>query len=104
MASHARRIAAATGTLLAALALLGAQGAAADNPVFPVMNTDEQPPDGVWFRYAPDPNMTERVTGLGVYKGEHVSVKCYWNGTAFGPYNNTVWYYAYDVERPTVMG
>jgi hypothetical protein len=77
---------------------------AADAAQFLVMNTREQPPDGVWFRYAPDPSATTRTTGLGVYQGEHVNVRCYWNGTPFGPYNNNVWYYAFDLERPTVGG
>jgi hypothetical protein len=78
--------------------------ALADQPVFPVMNTSEQPPDGVWFRYGPDPSLTTRTTGVGVYAGEHVRVKCWWAGTAFGPYANTIWYYAYDVERPVAAG
>jgi hypothetical protein len=93
--------------LIAALMFLlqaGTTVARADQPVFPVMNTSETPPDGVWFRYGPDPNQTTRTTGVGVYYGEHVRVKCYWHGTPLGPYNNDVWYYAYDVERPTAAG
>jgi hypothetical protein len=77
--------------------------AAADS-TFPVMNTSEQPPDGVWFRYGPDPSLTTRTTGVGVYAGEHVRVRCWSAGTAFGPYANTIWYYAYDVERPVAAG
>jgi hypothetical protein len=91
-------LALATGTMTA----LSAGSAAADIPVFPVMNTSEQLPDGVWFRYGPDPSETHRITGVGVYKGEYVRVKCYTVGTPFGPYNNDIWYYAYDVERPMV--
>ncbi len=83
---------------------LGAPMAQAAQPVFPVMNTSESPPDGVWFRYGPDPNQTTMTTGLGVYMGEHVRAKCFWHGTPFGPYQNDVWYYAYDIERPTVNG
>src|SRR5687768_15672710 len=73
--------------------------ARADEPTFPVMNTDREPPDGVWFRYAPDPEKTDRMTGHGVYKGEHVRVSCFVHGTPFGPYDNDVWYYAFNVER-----
>ncbi|MEV6873928.1 hypothetical protein [Amycolatopsis sp. NPDC051128] len=92
--------------IITAAGVVGAASAAdsANLPVFPVMNTSEQPPDGVWFRYGPDPSQTTRTTGVGVYRGEHVRVKCYTIGTALGPYSNKIWYYAYDVERPTAAG
>ncbi|WP_410666759.1 hypothetical protein [Amycolatopsis sp. cmx-4-68] len=95
-----------TVVIITAAGVVGTVSAAssADMPQFPVMNTSEQPPDGVWFRYGPDPSQTTRTTGVGVYRGEHVRVKCYTIGTPFGPYNNTIWYYAYDVERPTAAG
>lgn len=92
--------------IMSAASVVGTATAAvsADMPVFPVMNTSEQPPDGVWFRYGPDPSQTTRTTGVGVYRGEHVRVKCYSIGTSFGPYRNAIWYYAYNVERPTAAG
>lgn len=102
-AQPARVALAILATLALALSALPAT-ARADQPVFPVMNTSETPPDGVWFRYGPDPAQTTRTTGLGVYMHEHVAVKCYWHGTPFGPYANDVWYYASDVERPTAAG
>jgi hypothetical protein len=83
---------------------LTSSAAAWAQPTFPVMNTSETPPDGVYFRPGPDQTTGTTTDGVGVYVGEHVRVKCYWNGRALGPYNNTVWYYAYDVERPTVAG
>ena len=88
--------------LLFALAI--ASPARADEPVFAVMNTSETPPDGVWFRYGPDAAQTTRTTGVGVYMNEHVRVKCFWHGTPFGAYDNDVWYFAYDQERPTAAG
>jgi hypothetical protein len=88
--------------IVAALAFT--PGVALADPVFPVLNTSESPPDGVWFRYGPDPAQTNRVTGVGVYMNEHVIVKCYWHGTPFGAYGNDVWYYATDQERPVAAG
>ncbi|HEX7299235.1 MAG TPA: hypothetical protein VF257_09510 [Solirubrobacteraceae bacterium] len=90
--------------ILVVAALAASAAPAYAQPVFVVMNTSETPPDGVWFRYGPDPGLTTKTDGLGVYMGEHVSVKCYVHGTPFGPYGNDVWYYAYDVERPSVAG
>src|SRR4051794_21976573 len=99
-----RLISAMVGLTVFAAAAVALPASAFADPTFPVMNTSEQPPDGVWFRYGPDPSQTERITGLGVYQGEHVRVKCFTVGTPFGPYSNNIWYYAYDVERPSVTG
>lgn len=73
-------------------------------PVFPVMNTSETLPDGVWFRNSPHVNDTSRVTGLGVYSGERVQLHCYGWGDSVGPYNDRLWYYVTNVTRPTNNG
>ena len=73
-------------------------------PVFPVMNTSETLPDGVWFRNSPHTADTSRITGLGVYKGEQVQLNCYAFGDAVGPYSDSLWYYVHNVTRPTVNG
>jgi hypothetical protein len=73
-------------------------------PTFNVMNTSEQPPDGVWFRNSPHQADTSRVTGLGVYQGESIMAICYATGDAVGPYANTIWYYAQNMTRPTNNG
>jgi hypothetical protein len=72
-------------------------------PVFPVMNTSEQPPDGVWFR--DNPNLAgPQINGLGVYAGDRVALKCYGTGPAMGPYANHVWYQVSNQTRPTAPG
>jgi hypothetical protein len=73
-------------------------------PVFTVMNTDETPPDGIWFRNSPHTADTEKVTGLGVYSGEQVKLHCYGWGDSVGPYRDTLWYDASNVTRSTVDG
>jgi hypothetical protein len=73
-------------------------------PIFTVMNTSEQPPDGVWFRNSAHTADTSRTTGLGVYQNEQIQLICYGSGDAVGPYNDTLWYYVTNVTRPTVNG
>ena len=78
--------------------------AAAAEPVYPVMNTSEYPPDGIYFRNSPDWNNTSRITGLGVFAGDQVRLKCWENGTnvpRLDGGSNTVWYLADNVTRPT---
>ncbi|HEX3783933.1 MAG TPA: hypothetical protein VHX38_30085 [Pseudonocardiaceae bacterium] len=77
---------------------------AASGPIFTVMNTSETPPDGVYFRRDPHTADAIRVTGFGVYKNERVQLQCWAWGDAVGPYNDTLWYYANNVTRPTVGG
>jgi hypothetical protein len=77
---------------------------ASAGPIFTVMNTDETPPDGVWFRNSPHTSDTNRVTGLGVYKNEQVELECYAFGDAVGQYNDSLWYFVVDVTRPTNNG
>jgi hypothetical protein len=89
---------------LLAVAAWSAAPANAEQPVFPVMNTSEEPPDGVWFRTAADPGQTTRTDGVGIYAGEHLRVRCFAVGTPFGPHHNDIWYYAVNVERPTAAG
>jgi hypothetical protein len=72
--------------------------------VFTVMNTSEQPPDGVWFRNSPHTADTSRITGLGVYRNERVQLVCYAFGDSVGPYHDALWYYVKNVTRPTVNG
>jgi hypothetical protein len=90
--------------VITGLASLVSAATALAQPTFPVMNTSETAPDGVYFRPGPDPTVGPTTVGIGVYANEHVRVKCFWNGAAVGSYNNPIWYYAYDVERPTVGG
>lgn len=73
-------------------------------PDFPVMNTSEQPPDGVWFRNSPSTGDTPRITGHGVYAGDTVHVYCYAMGESVGSYGNRVWYYVANATRPAVPG
>jgi hypothetical protein len=75
---------------------------AASGPIFPVMNTSETPPDGVWFRNSPSTGDTDRATGHGVYAGDRVQLQCYAWGEAVGAYANRLWYYVNNVTRPTV--
>ena len=70
--------------------------------VYPVMNTSETLPDGVWFRTTPRTWDTDRVTGHGVYAGDRVQLTCYASGDAVGPYANRIWYYVSNLTRPTV--
>lgn|GEM_PF-3810812 len=93
----------AASVLLAGLGVALAPAAEA-GPVFPVMNTSETPPDGVWFRNSSHQADTNRETGFGVYAGEQMSVDCYSWGDPVGPYNNHVWYRGLDVSRPIVNG
>lgn len=74
----------------------------AARPVYSVMNTSEQPPDGVYFRNSPHTADTSRIYADGVFAGDQVRVRCSGWGDAVGPYNNTVWYYVDNVTRPTV--
>jgi hypothetical protein len=67
------------------------------------MNTDNPPPDGVYFRNSPSINDTDRVTGHGVYKNEQVQLRCYGWGDAVGP-GDRLWYYVSNVTRPTNAG
>ena len=71
-------------------------------PVFPVINTSEQLPDGVWFRNSPTLSDTNEVTGFGVYAGDSVQLICYAFGGPVGPYNDSLWYYADNLTGPLV--
>ena len=83
---------------------LAQPSASASVASFPVMNTSETPPDGVWFRNSPSNADTNRETGFGIYAGEHLAVDCFAWGDAVDPYDNHIWYRGGDVERPTVNG
>lgn len=73
-------------------------------PIFTVMNTSEQLPDGVYFRNSPHTADTSRVTGLGVYRNEQVRLVCYTFGDAVGRFGDALWYYAQNITRPTNNG
>jgi hypothetical protein len=77
---------------------------AANGPVYPVQNTDETPPDGVYFRNSPHTADTSSIAGLGIYAGEQVHLICYGYGDAVGPYSDELWYEVNNVTRPTVNG
>ncbi|MFZ1302153.1 MAG: phospholipase [Candidatus Microsaccharimonas sp.] len=109
MKGTARKIFAAvlTAALMLMGLILGATSAAADEPIYPVMNTSEYPPDGIYFRSAPDWNKPIRVTGVGIYSGERVQLKCWEWGTNVPRTDggsNTLWYYSLNVSRPSVGG
>lgn len=92
---------------VAALAVAMAGPASAASPIYPVMNTSEYPPDGVYFRTGPDWARVDRTTGYGVYAGERVRLKCHASGTNVprrDGRSNTVWYSADNTSRPTVAG
>ena len=73
-------------------------------PIFTVMNTDDPPPDGVWFRWAPYTADTHEITGDGVYANEQVQLQCYAFGQGVGPYDDTLWYFVQNITRPTIDG
>lgn len=79
------------------------QPALAAGPVYPVMNTSETPPDGVWFRDNPAVS-GPRLNGYGVYGGDRVELRCYGWGESLGRYQNRLWYYAGNVTRPSAPG
>lgn len=72
--------------------------------LFPVMNTSESPPDGVYFRNSSHTTDIARITGLGIYSGERVQVHCYTTGDAVGSYGNRIWYQVDNLSRPTAAG
>jgi hypothetical protein len=84
--------------------VVAATPASAAVATFPVMNTSESPPDGVWFRNSPQNSNTNRETGFGIYAGESLAVDCYSWGDPVGQYSNHIWYRGLDVQRPTVNG
>jgi hypothetical protein len=69
---------------------------------FVVMNTDETPPDGVWFRNSPYLADTDRIAGHGVFAGDRVALQCYAFGDSVGPYQDRLWYKVTNLTRPTV--
>lgn len=82
-------------------------GVASADPVYPVMNTSEYPPDGVYFRNSPNDADAIRITGVGVYAGERVALHCFTHGTNVQRRDggvNTVWYLATNLTRPTAAG
>jgi hypothetical protein len=72
-------------------------------PVFTVMNTSEQPPDGVWFRDEPN-TPGPRLNGYGVYMGDRVQLQRYGWGQAIGQYSNRLWYQSANLTRPSAPG
>jgi len=108
--SNRRRAATVLAAAVAAvgsLVLVPGWAGAATGPVYPVMNTSEYPPDGVYFRNSPNDADAIRVTGIGVYAGERVALQCHLNGTNVQRRDggvNTVWYLACNVTRPTAAG
>lgn len=80
------------------------EASAGGGSVFTVMNTSEQPPDGIWFRNSPHTADTSRTTGLGVYMNEQVQLQCYAFGDVVGRYNDSLWYFVRNVTRPANNG
>ena len=80
-----------------------AGAAQAAEPAYPVMNTSEYPPDGVYWRSAPDWNSAIRITGHGYYAGDSVRLKCWEYGSNVprpDGGSNLIWYQADNVTRP----
>lgn len=111
------RTAAGRGTLAVALLVTcavtatlisgGTAAAVSPKPIFTVTNTDEAAeaaPDGVWFRNSSHAGDTDRITGLGVFRGDRVELACYTWGDAMGGHDNRLWYLVRNVSRPTVSG
>ena len=73
-------------------------------PVYGVMNTSEQPPDGVYFRSAPHTAAAVRINGYGVFANERVRLTCHASGDAVGPGSDRLWYRVTNVSRPSVAG
>ena len=108
MARHARPTSEKIGIIaavigIAASVMLAGSGLAnaASGSVFTVMNTSEEPPDGVYFRDSWNGSAI-RVYGFGVFRGEQIQASCYKVGTAVGKYQNTIWYNASNISRPKV--
>jgi surface antigen len=76
----------------------------AAGPVFPVQNTSETPPDGVYFRNGPHTADTSATPGLGVFAREQVSLSCFAFGDAVGAAGNALWYRVTNMTRPTTGG
>lgn len=76
-------------------------GTAPPPPQFPVMNTSETLPDGVYFRRSAHTSDTAGTTGLGVFRDDTVALQCYVSGDEVGPHDS-LWYYVTNVTRPTV--
>jgi hypothetical protein len=83
---------------------MNASGASNESLVFPVVHTDDKPPDGVLFRFAPRLADIDHRTGQGVYPGERVRLSCYEQGDPVGSYANTLWYQVSNVSRPSIDG
>ena len=105
-AAQQEQQAAAAAQQQAAAAIAAQQQAAAEaqrvwnlqHPVYPVMNTSETAPDGVWWRNSSQQDATSGTNGYGVYAGDQVRLTCYAMG---GPAvnGNHVWYRATDLSR-----
>jgi hypothetical protein len=78
--------------LAVAAAATFAASARADQPLFRVMNTSETLPDGFWFRYGPDPALTTRTPGLGVYRTSTCSRSVIRRGRRSGPTAMCTWF------------
>jgi hypothetical protein len=81
--------------------------AVAASYTYGVANTSEYPPDGVYFRSAPDWNTPIKVAGMGVYAGDQVHEECWQMGTNVPRRDggsNLIWLHVSNVTRPTVAG
>jgi hypothetical protein len=91
--------------LLVAVALAAGVAASAPTvavaaPEFPVMNTSETPPDGVFFRNSARTADTDQVIGHGVRQGERVRLNCFAWGEEVGKHHNRLWYQVDNITRP----
>jgi hypothetical protein len=87
-------------------ATVQATGTSETTHTYAVKNTDETPPDGVYFRHSLHPQFGQPtptpIYGFGVFKADLVQVSCWaWGDDVYG---DRIWYYVYNVTRPSVAG
>lgn len=91
---------------LTALGLAGgavaveASPAYAANPVYTVVNPDNDGTRSIYDRNSPHWNDSDRKYPDFSYYGDRLELICGTNGDAVGPYNNKRWHYAKNLSRP----
>jgi len=91
---------------LTALGLAGgavaveASPAYAANPVYTVVNPDNDGTRSIYDRNSPHWSDTDRKYPDFSYYGDRLELVCGTNGDAVGPYNNKRWHYAKNLSRP----
>lgn len=77
-----------------------ASPAFADNPVYTVVNPDNDGTHSIYDRNSPSwADSTRRAPDYSLY-GDRLELICGTDGEAIGPYNNKRWHYARNLSRP----